>query len=438
MTYNKLGRTDITVNKVNYMNMADSKLLYRNVTDNKSKLTGPAGSRLRHAKTGRTALLCAAVGSALMSCFMAMACYAGSWQYDADYAAKNAAKPETAAVSLNTSTDDASDSAVIIDPNLAPDVAESVAAAVSDTDASETAASNVDSADTNVSDTKVSTADASDAAAANTAASDIAASDASTQAESTSDTTASDTAAAASSAGVTGWWWKNDDGSYPHGEWAWIDGNGDGIAECYYFGDNGYMYADTVITDADGQTHTVNSSGAWVENGNVRVYPNQWVPGGKVLTANSTASVNSSALNPIRSSYSSENATHSSLTDAGASAILMQLKAEYPDGTDWDNSRQYISGKRYGYGCAAFVFLVQERLYGTPVRPSMTTELNMSELRVGDHLRVRNNTHSVIVLANYGDSIAVAEGNYNGKVRWGRVMTESELREQFVYRETCY
>lgn len=362
--------------------MADSKLLYRNVTDNKSKLTEPAdSSRLRHAKTGCTALLRAAVGSALMSCFMAMACYAGSWQYDADYAAENAAKSETAAVSLNTSTDNASDSAVIIDPDLSPDVAASVAAAVSDADASETAASNT---------------------------------------------------------GVTGWWWKNDDGSYPHGEWAWIDGNGDGIAECYYFGDDGYMYADTVITDADGQTHTVNSSGAWVENGNVRVYPNQWVPGGKVLTANSTASVNSSALNPIRSSYSNENATHSSLTDAEASAILMQLKEEYPDGTEWDNSRQYISGKRYGYGCAAFVFLVQERLYGTPVRPSMTTELNMSELRAGDHLRVRNNTHSVIVLANYGDSIAVAEGNYNGKVRWGRVMTESELREQFVYMETCY
>lgn len=433
MTYNKLGRTDITVNKVNYTNMADSKLLYTNVTDHKLKLTGLAGSRLRHAKTGRTALLRAAVGSALMSCFMAMACYAGSWQYDADYAAKNAAKPETAAVSQIETEVDASDSAVIIDPDLSPDVAASVAAAVSDTDASETATLNMASSDTNVTDTNVSTADASDTTASNTAASDIAASDTSSQAESTSDT-----ATAASSAGVTGWWWKNDDGSYPHGEWAWIDGNGDGIAECYYFGDDGYMYADTVITDADGQTHTVNSSGAWVENGNVRVYPNQWVPGGKVLTANSTASVNSSALNPIRSSYSSENATHSSLTDAEASAILMQLKAEYPDGTDWDNSRQYISGKRYGYGCAAFVFLVQERLYGTPVRPSMTTELNMSELRAGDHLRVRNNTHSVIVLANYGDSIAVAEGNYNGKVRWGRVMTESELREQFVYRETCY
>ena len=30
----------------------------------------------------------------------------------------------------------------------------------------------------------------------------------------------------------TGWWYEEDDGSYPASTWQWIDGNGDGISEC--------------------------------------------------------------------------------------------------------------------------------------------------------------------------------------------------------------
>ena len=29
----------------------------------------------------------------------------------------------------------------------------------------------------------------------------------------------------------TGYWWQNDDGSYPTSSWHWLDGNGDGIFE---------------------------------------------------------------------------------------------------------------------------------------------------------------------------------------------------------------
>ena len=28
-----------------------------------------------------------------------------------------------------------------------------------------------------------------------------------------------------------GWWWQNDNGSYPAFTWAWCDGNHDGIGE---------------------------------------------------------------------------------------------------------------------------------------------------------------------------------------------------------------
>jgi len=62
-----------------------------------------------------------------------------------------------------------------------------------------------------------------------------------------------------------GWWYENDGGSYCAGEWRWIDGNRDGIAECYYFDAAGYMAGDTVV---DG--YTVNVDGAWTVDGVVQ------------------------------------------------------------------------------------------------------------------------------------------------------------------------
>ena len=48
---------------------------------------------------------------------------------------------------------------------------------------------------------------------------------------------------------AAGWRWKNDDGSYHAGSWQWLDGNRDGVSECYYFAPNGYMLANTVTPD---------------------------------------------------------------------------------------------------------------------------------------------------------------------------------------------
>ena len=30
-----------------------------------------------------------------------------------------------------------------------------------------------------------------------------------------------------------GWWWQEEDGSYPRSQWKWLDGDGDCLAECY-------------------------------------------------------------------------------------------------------------------------------------------------------------------------------------------------------------
>ena len=62
-----------------------------------------------------------------------------------------------------------------------------------------------------------------------------------------------------------GWWYQNDDGSYPVEQWSVIDG------DYYYFGDNGYMKTGWLATD-DGKWYYLNPSGELryedlVENG---------------------------------------------------------------------------------------------------------------------------------------------------------------------------
>ena len=65
---------------------------------------------------------------------------------------------------------------------------------------------------------------------------------------------------------AAGWWWQEDNGTYPMNTWSWLDGNRDGIAECYYFNGYGYMLAGTVTPDG----YTVNENGAWTVNGVVQ------------------------------------------------------------------------------------------------------------------------------------------------------------------------
>lgn len=62
------------------------------------------------------------------------------------------------------------------------------------------------------------------------------------------------------------WWYDNGDGTYPAGQWAWIDGNEDGTAECYYFDGTGWMLSAAQAPDG----RQVDEKGQWVENGQVR------------------------------------------------------------------------------------------------------------------------------------------------------------------------
>lgn len=65
---------------------------------------------------------------------------------------------------------------------------------------------------------------------------------------------------------MNGWWYETDDGSYYRNGWQWVDGNNDGLAECYYFSNKGY--AITNAPQADG--YEIDENGAWTVNGEVQ------------------------------------------------------------------------------------------------------------------------------------------------------------------------
>ena len=62
------------------------------------------------------------------------------------------------------------------------------------------------------------------------------------------------------------WWFQDENGAYASDEWRWLDGNGDGIAECYAFDKDGWMYANATTSDG----YQVNADGAWVVDGVVQ------------------------------------------------------------------------------------------------------------------------------------------------------------------------
>ena len=77
------------------------------------------------------------------------------------------------------------------------------------------------------------------------------------------------------------WWYDLGNGNYLRSTWQWIDSDNDGVAECYYFDHNGWLYANSVTPDG----YTVDHNGAWTENSVVQRKHSQG--GNKSQTASS-------------------------------------------------------------------------------------------------------------------------------------------------------
>ena len=97
---------------------------------------------------------------------------------------------------------------------------------------------------------------------------------------------------------------------------------------------------------------------------------------------------------------------------------MIALQGTYPEGTEWTNDNYYAwNGGIYsgGYGCAGFAFLLSDAAFGClPARIHTDT----TNIRVGDIVRINNDSHSVMVLRIEGDIMYTAEGNFNKSIRW--------------------
>jgi len=118
--------------------------------------------------------------------------------------------------------------------------------------------------------------------------------------------------------------------------------------------------------------------------------------------------------------------------------IIMAQKAVFPEGMHWTNDNYYgWKGGTYigGFGCAGFAFAVSDAAFGDT---KAVVHKDYSNIRVGDILRVDNDTHSVIILEVKENSVIVAEGNYNSAIHWGREIPKAELIDPHSYIMTRY
>lgn len=84
------------------------------------------------------------------------------------------------------------------------------------------------------------------------------------------------------------WWFDFGNGDYFKSSWQWIDGNQDGIAECYCFDENGWMYENTTTPDG----YIVNENGAWTVNNIVQTKPSDLIPKNNTNNTNNTNNIN--------------------------------------------------------------------------------------------------------------------------------------------------
>lgn len=158
----------------------------------------------------------------------------------------------------------------------------------------------------------------------------------------------------------------------------------------------------------------VTSNGYWQVNLNDQIF---YIEGSGLSNSNDT---------------NTENAvTNRSLDEQAIYDKIISYKTVYPEGMRWTNDNMYVSGADEFplecYGCAAFAYSISDGVFG--INTPEVAHQDFSKLKVGDIVHCQNLTHFVIILKIDGDKVTVAEGNYNSKIHWGRVIKMDNLKK---------
>ena len=130
-------------------------------------------------------------------------------------------------------------------------------------------------------------------------------------------------------------------------------------------------------------------------------------------------------------------------TQTEAYNAMMALESTYPEGMEWTDASSgtyYWNGGRLpgnvtgGTGCVAFAFRLSDAAFGNlPARVFGETAFTFEDVKVGDILRVNGGSHTVIVTGKTDAAVVLAEGNYNGKIHWGRTLTKTDVEAAYQY-----
>lgn len=123
------------------------------------------------------------------------------------------------------------------------------------------------------------------------------------------------------------WYYLNDYGVMLANTWAWIDGNKDGMAECYLFDPSGAAYIGTATPDG----YVVDTNGAWTVNGTLQQKAVSTTSTGSGYSGTSTTGTSSggssttSTNTTTTTTTSSQSVVTGSWEDLGAEEFNRQL-----------------------------------------------------------------------------------------------------------------
>ena len=114
---------------------------------------------------------------------------------------------------------------------------------------------------------------------------------------------------------------------------------------------------------------------------------------------------------------------------------MIAMKSQYPEGTIYTNLQWYKwrGSNDTGYGCVGFAMILSDAAFGN-LPAKKVYNFTYNQVRVGDLLRINNDSHTVIILEKYDDHVVTAEGNNNFMVHWGGTLTKAQVeRGNFIW-----
>ena len=117
---------------------------------------------------------------------------------------------------------------------------------------------------------------------------------------------------------------------------------------------------------------------------------------------------------------------------------ILALQPEYPEGMAWGSEKVYVwdANGCIGEACSAFAMEISDRVFGATPATEVYLQIKLEDLHAGDILCYRTSpttTHAVVILEVHADHVVIVEGNYDGKVHWGRTMTREEVESAYCY-----